>query len=236
MTVTSNQTFTVAPHLQEYNLPFATFRANNPKYTHFIGGGLIFSRGASTPQNQTKKDNEITNGKEDGEKESLRILLIQRALDDSFPGEWEGPGGLCEESDETLLAGVSREVFEETGLHVSHFVELVGKDEWVRVKPASVISAVKFTFLVEVHEAVPVSESSDGDGVPADRLDDGGVVPGLKKRWEELVKLDPAEHQAFEWVGEEEIGREGGRIQPNGRQESTILEGFRILKGGVRSE
>ncbi|KAL4863102.1 hypothetical protein BDV12DRAFT_202429 [Aspergillus spectabilis] len=220
MTFTSNQNYTVAPHLSEYNLPFPTFRANNPKYTHFVGGGLIFSRSATETEDKNEKD------------DNPRVLLLQRSLEDSYPGAWEGPGGSCEDSDETLLAGVAREIFEETGLHVSHFVELIAKDEWVKLKPSFVIVAAKYTFLVEVHEAVfPFGEGQDG--VPADKLDDGSVVPGLNRRWEGMVKLDPAEHQAFEWAGEEEVRREGGKFKSFAQQGKTILEGFRILKGEV---
>ncbi|KAL4886698.1 NUDIX hydrolase domain-like protein [Aspergillus karnatakaensis] len=233
---TFQPTYTVAPHLTSYNLPFPTFRASNPQYTHYVGGGLIFSRSPNLDENGAPDT--VPTG--DREKSNLRILLLQRALTDSYPGAWEGPGGSCEDSDATLLSGVAREVYEETGLNVSHFVDLVAKHEWTRVKPDEVIRAVKFTFLVEVHEArdalVSVSGDSgslDGDeGLPAARVGDGSVT-GLARRWEEMVRLDPAEHQAFEWVGEEEIlgeGGEEGKFRSFAQQGKAILEGFRILK------
>jgi 8-oxo-dGTP diphosphatase len=51
-------------------------------------------------------------------KDEDRILLVQRAHDDKRnPGMWEFPGGKID-ANEDLMAGVVREVFEETGLVV----------------------------------------------------------------------------------------------------------------------
>ncbi|KAL2827517.1 FAD binding domain-containing protein [Aspergillus cavernicola] len=230
--------YTVAPHLEEFNLPFPTFRATRPELTHFIGGGLIFSQAAIKTTHHDNPDEE--DGVE-GEKYP-RILLLQRSYEDSWGGHWEGPGGSCEPEDETLLAGVAREIFEESGLHVSRFVELVAIDNWVKTRPDQVIVAAKFTFIVEVHEARSAGSgtgTSTGQhdeeqaGLPADKLEDGGVVPGLSRRWEDAIKLDPAEHRAFEWVTEEEVrdsdGDKAGKFKSFGQQGKTILKAFRML-------
>jgi phenol 2-monooxygenase len=230
-----NFNYTVAPHLEEFNLPFPAFRATKPQYTHFIGGGLIFSRSPNLPRG---RDRPL-----DDSSDTLRVLLLQRALHDAYPGAWEGPGGSCEDEDETFLYGVAREVFEESGLRVSRFVELVATDEWVKVKPDEVIRAKKYTFLVEIEEGIPAvsasvtgngDEGKEGDGVPADKLPDGSVDSRLAKRWEDLVVLDPEEHRDFEWATEEEvrIGVETGegRYQSFAKHGPHILEGFRILK------
>ncbi|KAL2869168.1 NUDIX hydrolase [Aspergillus lucknowensis] len=231
--------YTVAPHLEEFNAPFPTFRAARPKYTHFVGGGLIFSRTA-TSSKENNESNEVKQGEA-----ALRVLLLQRAFHDAYGGRWEGPGGSCEEDDETLLYGVAREVFEECGLRVSRFLELVGTDEWVKLRPDRVITVAKYTFLVEVEEAKPAIASNDldkekEDGLPADKTADGGLERGLSRRWEDMVKLDPEEHQDFDWVTEEEIragaGDKSGNFKSFGDQEKTILEGFRILKERVAVE
>ncbi|KAL3469637.1 NUDIX hydrolase domain-like protein [Aspergillus californicus] len=220
--------YTVAPHLEEYNVPFSTFRATRPEISYYIGGGLIFSRSATNTDSQGQ-------GKED-----LRILLLQRSYEDSYGGHWEGPGGSCEDEDQTLLDGVSREVFEESGLHVTRFVELVGVNEWTVLRPDRVHNAAKFTFIVEVHEAKPaVSDSGFGlgkleeTGLPADKLGDGVVVPGLSRRWDDAVKLDPAEHRAFEWASEEEI-REG-KFMSFGQQGMMVLKAFQIMNEQVQA-
>jgi 8-oxo-dGTP diphosphatase len=47
-----------------------------------------------------------------------RLLLLQRSKDDSYhPGLWELPGGKADAGEE-LIAGLQREVLEETGLTV----------------------------------------------------------------------------------------------------------------------
>lgn len=229
--MSSQFNYTVAPHLEEFAVPFPTFRAANPNYAHFVGGGLIFSRTAVT------EDQEIKNGTE-GEKkpQPFRLLLLQRAFEDSYGGHWEGPGGSCDPEDETLLDGAAREIFEEAGLRVSRFVELVGKDEWVKVRSDRVDIVAKYTFLVEVHEAKPAVSGDDNDnhGLPADKLDDVTVAPGLERGWEYRIKLDPAEHRAFEWVTEEEVkqGEEdsSGKFKSFASQGRTMLDAFQMLR------
>ncbi|KAL4782139.1 NUDIX hydrolase domain-like protein [Aspergillus varians] len=228
--------YTVAPHLEEFTVSFATFRAARPKYVHYVGGALIFSRIATCPEygrNGTGKESE---GQTQGQQRPLRILLLQRAFEDSYGGQWEGPGGSCDPEDETILDGVAREVLEESGLHVSRFVELAGKHEWVKLRPDRVELAVKYTFIVEVHEARPAvpGDGQDENGLPTDKLEKGTVVPGLGRRWEEKVKLAPAEHRAFEWVTEEEV-REGdenesGKYKSFGNQGKTILDAFQMFR------
>ncbi|KAL4946762.1 NUDIX hydrolase domain-like protein [Aspergillus oleicola] len=230
--------YTVAPHLQAYAVPFAEFRTANPQYTHYVGGGLIFSRSAmpkASPSNTTKEA--------EGQQGTLRLLLLQRSYEDSYGGQWEGPGGSCDPEDANLLDGVAREVLEESGLHVSRFVELAGKEEWVRERLGQIISAAKFTFIVEAHEAAsPVTGSGagsgdgEGNGLPAPADGGDGNVPGLERRWEDMVKLDPAEHRDFEWVTEEEVreaenAKNGeGIFKSFANQGRTMLEAFRIMR------
>ncbi|KAL4736367.1 NUDIX hydrolase domain-like protein [Aspergillus similis] len=219
--------YTVAPHLEHFAVPFPEFRAAHPQYAHFVGGGLIFSRTAA------KGIHEGT----DIEERPLRVLLLQRSFEDSYGGHWEGPGGSCDPDDCSILDGVAREVLEECGLHVSRFVELVGKTEWVKPRPDLVELTAKFTFIVEVHEAKAVTSATEGRaqdaGLPADKLADGTVAPSLERRWEEMVKLDPAEHRDFGWVTEKEVmeAENGtGNFRSFANMGKTILEAFRMLR------
>ena len=91
-----------------------------------------------------------------------RLLLVQRAATErAFPNLWEVPGGSSEGTDPTVLHSVAREVFEETGLHLTRFVRQVGKgveftsssnivDENGVLKPRRVF--LKLTFAIEVAE------------------------------------------------------------------------------------
>lgn len=201
--------FIVAPHLAEYNIPLPEFAASKPHLMDFVVGGLVYSQ-------SLEKDNDATAST--SEKPVTRVLLLQRAATDSYPGYWEGPGGMCERTDATLLAGVAREVFEETGLHVSKFVDLIAIDEWVRILRNDLHRVAKFTFLVEVHEA------SKKAGVPSEDV----VVGVAPERWEDGVKLEQAEHQAFQWATEEEV-RES--LESKGKYEILKDQGRNLLKG-----
>lgn len=111
-----------------------------------------------------------------------RILLIQRAMTDTMSGCWEGPGGAVEpDIDQTLLDGVAREVLEETGLNVSRFVDLVGVDSWQHLRRnGEMLRIAKYSFILEVYEA--------------------------KEPYEEIpIRLEPTEHQAFDWALEAEV-------------------------------
>ncbi|KAL4891496.1 NUDIX hydrolase domain-like protein [Aspergillus ambiguus] len=187
----------VPPHLFDFTLPLPEFSATRPDLTDFVVGGLVFSKAFPSDPNQEP-----------------RVLLLQRSESDSFPGFWEGPGGLCETTDESILAGTAREVLEETGLHVCGVVDLVAVDEWVREKPDRVHRVAKFTFLVEVEEELPST--------------------GLA-RWEEGVLLQPDEHQAFAWATETEVrdaleAGTGSRYRFVGVQGQNMLTAFRMLK------
>ncbi|EAW06821.1 NUDIX hydrolase [Aspergillus clavatus NRRL 1] len=206
--MTNISSFTVPPHLAEYNAPLAEFTASKPHFTDFVVSGLVFSQ--SYPDSIPKDTSRP------------RILLLQRAETDSYPGYWEGPGGMCERTDATLLTGVAREVLEESGLHVSRFVDLVAVDEWERVLHDEVHRVAKFTFLVEVHEADPATGSVPSADVEV------GVAP---ERWEDGVKLEQTEHQAFVWATEEEVraSAEGeGKYKFMGNQGRNLLKAFEM--------
>ncbi|RAH81208.1 hypothetical protein BO86DRAFT_456646 [Aspergillus japonicus CBS 114.51] len=148
-----------------------------------------------------------------------KTLLLQRSITDSYPCHWENPGGLIDPvRDATVLAGVAREVREETGLHVSRFVDLVCVDEWTKMKRGVLLQETKVTFLVEVREAAAAG-------------------------WEERVKLAEGEHQAFVWVGEGEVRGvvrdKGKKRKASGRlgvgfineQGGNVLRGFEVVRG-----
>ena len=203
--------YTVAPHLAtEYDVPFADFALAHPQYKFFIIAGFVFTHCAHNQRLPDSASNRATQNHISGaEKTSHLMLIIQRALHDSYGGYWDFPGGSLEFDDQTLLDGVAREVLEETGLHVSRIRDLVRVDEWIESK--SMRLAGKWSFVVDVHEAAD--------------------TPG----WEEKIRLDPKEHVKWLWVSEEEI-EESARLhkQPGapyafvGVQGDTAQEAFRV--------
>ncbi|KAJ5873713.1 uncharacterized protein N7529_002143 [Penicillium soppii] len=162
-------TYYVAPHLNYFTIPIADFIAARPEIDGFAICAYIFSRAHSTP----------------------RILLLQRALSDSSPGCWEGPGGACEpENDKTVLDSLVRETFEESGLHVSRVVDLVAVDCWEhRRRNGDKIRLAKYSFLVEVCEG---SKEFEGKQEPVPTSE----IP---------IRLEPTEHQAFVWATEDDV-------------------------------
>ncbi|KAF7131282.1 hypothetical protein CNMCM5793_004396 [Aspergillus hiratsukae] len=220
--MTKSPDFIVPHHLAEYNVPLPEFAASKPHLTDFVVGGLVYSQSVEAEDDAP----ELTSEKR---KPRTRVLLLQRAATDSYPGLWEGPGGMCERTDATLLAGVAREVFEETGLHVSRFVDLIAVDEWVRILRNELHRVAKFTFLVEVHEASRIA------GVPSEDV----VVGVAPERWEDGVKLEQAEHQAFEWATEEEVHESlesKGKYKFLKDQGLNLVKGFELLKRATSAE
>lgn len=162
-------TFTVAPHLNYFTIPLKDFVAARPEFEGFGVCAYIFSHADPAP----------------------RILLLQRALTDSMPGCWEGPGGACElDTDKTLFDSLVRETLEESGLHVSHILDLVAVDCWEHHRRSGgKIRIAKYSFVVEVQEALG---SSAGKQQPVPTLQ----IP---------VHLEPLEHQKFDWAVKEDV-------------------------------
>jgi 8-oxo-dGTP pyrophosphatase MutT (NUDIX family) len=219
--------YRVAPHLQStFDVPMSTFREAHPQYNYYVVAGFIFT----TSKNKDKDGSRRVPASASPAAQAAvaanqppppLTLLLRRALSDSYGGYWDFAGGSLEESDQTLLDGVAREVLEETGYHVSRIRDLARVDEWTQASsshrlPAIVLRVAKFSFVVDVHEA---NDTKD---------------------WEENARLDPKEHMAFAWATEDEVRRsvlnkhhgrrEEGPYAFVGVQGETLLEGFRKFK------
>ena len=102
-------TFEISPSLSEFNISRSQFFKKFPQYQSLAVGACIFSSKCGEPHSLP------------------RLLLIQRAATErSFPNLWEIPGGSCEFSDPTILHSVAREVLEETGLHLTRLIRVIG--------------------------------------------------------------------------------------------------------------
>lgn len=162
--------FIVPQELAKFSISKSEFLAQNLKFQNLAVGAMVFH-----------KD---------------RLLLVQRSASErAFPNLWEIPGGSCEDSDETILHGIARELQEETGLKVVRFVRQVTQFDWEDRLPhhQSQERWVKLIFDVEV-------DGKDGKA-GSESLD---------------VVLDPNEHQRYLWATEEEVRKE--------KSDDTILE------------
>ncbi|KAN0086888.1 NUDIX hydrolase domain-like protein [Elaphomyces granulatus] len=129
------------------------------------------------------------------------LLLIKRADEDTYPRCWEMPGGSVEQEDPTILDAVAREVREETGLQLTRLVEQIGGGLVRRSKRIT----LRLSFEIEVNDV----SNNNVDDIP--------------------VKLNPEEHQDYEWVTEEDLinGKETGKYTFMSKSlYQVLLDGF----------
>lgn len=170
----------IPPSLSHLTVSLAKFLEKNHKYRMLAVGACIFSLSRQNPP---------------------RILLIQRAATErAFPNLWEIPGGSSEFSDPTVLHSVAREVFEETGLHLTKFVAEIG--DGIELRTSENKLWLKLSFEIEVAEFNNPSEELSQQAissVPKENPVEGNVMESV------AITLDPEEHQKYAWVTEEEL-------------------------------
>lgn len=167
-----------------------------------------------------------------------RLLLVQRAESDSYPGHWELPGGSADPSDKSISESVARELFEETGLRMKRIL--------TEILPPTTFSTgwgkrqktwLKVNFVVEVtaedkarveHE---VEMQGSGSGQELVRKDSVIAVDPP------AIKLHDKEHQKYQWISAEEVIKNRVAMPGEGAMEfismdsvSVMLEAFRLNK------
>lgn len=148
-----------------------------------------------------------------------RVLLVQRAPHDSMPNRWEIPGGAVDEN-ETVVGGLAREVWEESGLEVRRFVACVGGGGAGggegSLDAGAVFRTTRGRFIFKLTFVVEVGDSA-------------------------AVRLDPNEHQDYVWATEEECRAKRVERSAEGReptelvfttaaQEESIMRAFEIRR------
>lgn len=177
--------FTASPTLFPFSVQVKDYLSSHPSKHRIVAGALVFS-----PSNPT------------------HVLVVQRAATDYVPNLWEIPGGSCD-PDESILAGVVRELWEESGLIATEVLRQVGRvHEWVEEG----VVWCKFTFEVEVEGAEVVLDKEEHQAfhwITEDECRKGEVV------------------------------RDGKRIELNWtfeHQRAVILEGFRLRGADMSSQ
>jgi len=160
-------TIHIPPQLRDNAIPLSKWLDQHPDYSGLATGAFIFAPAhLSSPP-------------------APKLLLVQRAAAErSFANLFEIPGGAADLTDPTILHSVAREVFEETGLHLTRLTRQVGDGLSLTFKSGK--PWMKLSFEIEVQEI------GGGDGSQLRTLSDIQVT------------LDPREHQAFRWVTEDE--------------------------------
>jgi len=111
-----------------------------------------------------------------------KVLIIQRAENDSFPGLWEIPSGGREPLEKTT-EGVKREVKEETGLDVE-VDSPVGVFDFTNEREDAIRDATQISFLVKPVGKLEVKLSNEHQAfawVTKEELDNYNLSPETKQ-------------------------------------------------------
>lgn len=204
--------------LQAFTVPLGSFLEKNTQYDRLVCSAFVFAP-ATCRRHDTHRSSKATT--------PPRLLLLRRSsTDTAFPSLWEVPGGSIDKDDPSILHGLAREVFEETGLRLTRFVRLVGEAiKWTTAEVEGIanksndIKWLKFSFEIEVAEVRGASET------------DQDVEKYLRSL---PVDLDPLEHQGYAWVTEKEVRafyEEGLRMAIVSKEQAgKMLEAFESRK------
>ena len=206
--------------LSKYTISLSQFLRAYPQYTNLVVSAFIFDTRETQPPKLAHP---------------ARLLILQRAAHErAFPNLWEIPGGSSDADDPTILHSLAREIFEETGLKMTHVIGQMGNVVEFRTGwgPRQKIWA-KLCFEIEVAEM----EGCDRQNLPAAgqyRLEieegsqKGGDEPlnGSKADVREIVvTIDPKEHQKHAWATLDDIRARKYNITTLEQQE-LILAAF----------
>ncbi len=212
--------YTFDASLAVFNISKAAFLAANPHIARVMAAAMVFrpNPSASGPP---------------------QALLICRAATDTYPLTWEVPGGSVDASDATILDGVARELWEESGLVAAHMA-------------APILMAPEGTLTEDMRARLGIQPQDETLGIGADRLTVTFTETG--NLWAKLtalvtvqstdaVVLRPEEHGEATWVTEADVvrgefpgteGAEGKKIAfLSDGVRRTILDGFRVYAQSV---
>jgi 8-oxo-dGTP pyrophosphatase MutT (NUDIX family) len=171
--------FTASADLSPFNILVKDYLTLHPSRHRIVGAALVFA-----PSNPSQ------------------ILIIKRSAADYVPNRWEVPGGSCD-ADESILAGVVRELWEESGLIATNIARQVKESyEWVEGERVW----CKFSFDVEVERMDVVLDEEEHQAflwVTEEECRRGEVIRDGKRT-------------ELEWANESQV--------------AIILEGFRLRR------
>lgn len=197
-----------APAMPLLNSSLADFIANQPQgFTHVAVAAAVFHEN--------------------------RLLLVQRAETDSYPGHWEIPGGSADPTDKSISESVARELFEETGLRMTRILaEILPPTVFLTGWGKRQKTWLKVSFVVEVtaDSEARVEEEVRKQLSGQELVRKDSVIAGDSP----VIKLNPEEHQQHTWITAEDViknrvaGGEDALQFISGDNVSTLLEAFRL--------
>ncbi|KAJ2897970.1 putative nudix domain protein [Zalerion maritima] len=233
--------FTHNPSLEPFNVDSSTFCHNAEEdLIGIVVGALVFHRKklVNSPSPSTSDTSSTSNSEHQepqDEEEKDHILIIQRARTDSHPLLWEIPGGAVDYDDPSPLYAVARELWEESGLILSH----VRREVSIGGKGFPTTRDEKGYVLFTSRGCRVAKYSFEADVPPVEAVGNGG--DGKEGH---MVTLDHEEHEQYLWVTKEEVEasqcvRNGNPIKfrmTSKEQRKTILQGFKLREEDRRKE
>ncbi|KAL1305077.1 hypothetical protein AAFC00_002011 [Neodothiora populina] len=125
-----------------------------------------------------------------------RLLLVQRAEGDSYPGHWELPGGMADASDKIIYDAVKRELREETGLTLDKVIQqILPAETFVTGWGKRAKNWLKVSFVVDVTAEAKI-EAGQEVGIQQAKEKAEEQVAVETKKLEEL--MDDADEELYE--------------------------------------
>lgn len=201
--------------LRHHYIKPEAFLTRNKQYTDLAVAGFVFHPPKfdlirPPPYKSLTNKGIASNAPLNAPIEPARLLLLQRpSTDTNFADLWEVPWGDSELTDQTVLHSVERVMLEETGLHLKRFLKQIGNGEESETSQGS---SVRLSFEIEITEMAV--------------LDNTGkcTCPALN---DVHIEVDPAQHQDFVWVTEEDVLDEIFTLVTP-QQKDVILHAFQL--------
>ncbi|KAJ6780397.1 hypothetical protein PWT90_03541 [Aphanocladium album] len=214
--------YTFHASLAGLNVSKAAYLAANPHIVRLMAAAMVFRLDPATSAPQ--------------------VLLLRRAASDSYPLRWEIPGGSVDASDATVLDGVARELWEETGLVAAHMVApiLLSPPE----EEEGLTEEIRAGLGIQPRdEQLGVNR----DGLSVTFMETGNVwakpaVLVTARSTETAVVLRDEEHAEAAWVTEEDVRRGELRGEDGTKRRMdfvsdgvrrSILDGFRVYAASI---
>ncbi|KAI1271814.1 NUDIX hydrolase domain-like protein [Xylaria sp. FL0933] len=129
--------------------------------------------------------------------DNARILLLQRATNAPNPNKWEPPGGLCDDSDKTIIHGAERELEQQAGLWTFCVSGPVGDPYFFTLDDGKKVCQFNFAVVARPAGDFPLKMEIN-PGNPRALAFTGSDAPLV-------VQLDSEKHQDYVWATEDQV-------------------------------
>ncbi|XWW93352.1 hypothetical protein V2A60_001285 [Cordyceps javanica] len=220
--------YTFDASLAGFNISKAAYIAANPHIARVMAAAMVFR-----PDPSAAPTTAASSSSSSSSSSPPQALLICRAATDTYPLKWEVPGGSVDGTDATILDGVARELWEESGLRAAHMAAPI------LMSPEDADDDGGLTESVRAGLGIQPEDEALGlgaDGLTVTFVETGNlwakltVLATVHGGGADEVRLTPEEHGEAAWVTEEEVRR--AELPP--REGETVRRRMDFVSDGVR--